>query len=197
MIEYKKVITCLIDTVQMWRKIYEEGGHDPHYTDGYLLNSCRKKILGYKQYLSAAYTEEEGLLPEEFFEETPPEVPEEYMARKKEIWVHALESYQSYLQNEDYQYLISILDSLDEDIRKTSSIDSVIRYVTNLHDSFVERNFVYLRIHETGDFVESFSVCRRKIEEMKREKEKVIQKGMETDGQMSLFGNGIFPEKSR
>lgn len=197
MIEYKKVKRYLIDTVQMWKDIYAEGGHDPHYTDGYLLNNCRKKILGYKQYLSAAYTEGEGLLPEEFFEETPPEVPEEYMARKKEIWVHALESYQSYLQNEDYQYLISILDSLDEDIRKNSFIDSVIGYVTNLHDSFTERNFIYLRIHETGDFVDTFSACRKKIEEMKQEKEKAIQKRMEADGQMSLFGNGIFPERSR
>lgn len=195
MIDYEKVKTCLVETVQMWKKIYEEGGSDPHYTDGYLLNSCRKKILGYKQYLSAAHTEE--LLPEEFFEETPPEVSENYMARKKEIWVHALEAYQSYLQNEDYQYLLSIIDTLDEDTRKNSFIDSVIGYVTNLHDSFTERNFVYLRIHEKGDFVECFSACRKKIEDMKQQEEKNMLKHMGEDGQMSLFATGILQERIR
>lgn len=193
--EYEKVKTYLIDTYQMWKKIYEEGGSDPHYTDGYLLNSCRKKILGYKQYLSAAHTEE--LLPEEFFEETPPEVPEDYMARKKEIWVQAMEAYESYLQNEDYQYLTSVLDSLDEDIRKNSSIDVVLGYVTNLHNSFKKRDFIYLRIHEKGDFIDTFSLCRKKIEEMEQQKEKKIQKQMEKDGQMSLFGTGIFQERNR
>ena len=195
MINYEKVKTCLVETVQMWKKIYEEGGSDPHYTDGYLLNSCRKKILGYKQYLSAAHTEE--LLPEEIFEETPPEVSEDYMARKKEIWVHALEAYQSYLQNEDYQYLLSIIDTLDEDTRKNSFIDSVIGYVTNLHDSFTERNFVYLRIHEKGEFVECFSACRKKIEDMKQQKEKNMLKHMGEDGQMSLFATGILQERIR
>lgn len=197
MIDYEKVKTCLVETVQMWKKIYEEGGSDPHYTDGYLLNSCRKKILGYKQYLSAVHTEKEELLPEEFFEETPPEVPEDYMARKKEIWVHALEAYQSYLQNEDYQYLISIIDSLDEDTRKNSFIDSVIGYVTNLQDSFAERNFVYLRIHEKGDFVECFSACRKKIEDMKQQKGRNMIKHMGEDGQMSLFETGILQERIR
>ena len=119
------------------------------------------------------------------------------MARKKEIWVHALEAYQSYLQNEDYQYLLSIIDTLDEDTRKNSFIDSVIGYVTNLHDSFTERNFVYLRIHEKGEFVQCFSACRKKIEDMKQQKEKNMLKHMGEDGQMSLFATGILQERIR
>ena len=85
MADYEKVKTYLKETYQMWKKIYKEGSSDPHYTDGYLLNGCRTKILGYKEYLSTTHTVEDELLPEEFFMETPPEVPEEYMARKKEL----------------------------------------------------------------------------------------------------------------
>ena len=194
--EYEEVKKYLKEAYEKWTEIYKEGSSDPYYTDGYLLNSCRNKILGYKKYLTTEHTMEEELLPEEFFLDTPPEVPEEYMARKKEIWVHALAAYDSYLQNKDYQYLISIFDSLDENIRQKSSIDSVIEYVTNLHDSFINRDFIYLRIHEKGDFVECFSLCRQTIEEMKQQKEKYLQKHVETDGQMSLFGSG-FIERNR
>lgn len=197
MMDYETVKAYLKETYQEWKKIYEEGSSAPHYTDGYLLNSCRIKILGYKESLSTVHTVEEELLPEEFFMETPPEVPEEYMARTKEIWIHALEAYQSYLENEDYQYLTAVLDSLDKDIRSNSYIDTVIGYVKDLRDSFLKRDYVYLRTHEKGDFIEIFSTCRKSIEEMKQKKENHLKKYMEPEGQLSLFGNGIIQERNR
>ena len=74
------------------------------------------------------------------------------MARTKEIWIHALEAYQSYLENEDYQYLTAVLDSLDKDIRSNSYIDTVIGYVKDLRDSFLKRDYVYLRRRFHRDF---------------------------------------------
>ena len=41
MMDYETVKAYLKETYQEWKKIYEEGSSDPHYTDGYLLNSCR------------------------------------------------------------------------------------------------------------------------------------------------------------
>lgn len=70
-------------------------------------------------------------------------------------------------------------------------------YFDDLRDSFLKRDYVYLRTHEKGDFIEIFSTCRKSIEEMKQKKENHLKKYMEPEGQLSLFGNGIIQERNR
>lgn len=88
-------------------------------------------------------------MPEEYHWLLPPEVPEDFMARTKELWYGGIRSYLRYLADEDYQYLCQVKDSLSREIIKHSSIENVIGYVQGVKYALEHKDFLTLRRHET------------------------------------------------
>lgn len=76
--------------------------------------------------------------PEEYYQDLPPEVDPDYMARANEIRTNAQASLAQYRADPDYQYLCSRIDTLaPKDIEKTS-IRSVVNYATGLEQAIME-----------------------------------------------------------
>ena len=68
----------LENSIKRWDDCYVNGGPDPFWHDGYNLNLIRRHILGCKMKIEEEYGA--GTYPEIYHRETPPVVPNEYMA---------------------------------------------------------------------------------------------------------------------
>ena len=172
---------------QKWFTIWKQGWSDPNYPDGTGLNGARGRIMREKKELEKT----DGELPEEYHWLLPPEVPEDFMARTKELWYGGIRSYLRYLADEDYQYLCQVKDSLSREIIKHSSIENVIGYVQGIKYALEHKDFLTLRRHENPErYLESFQQCRERIGEMLlREKKEALAD--EKGGQLNLFQMGM------
>ena len=123
-------------------------------------------------------------MPEEYGWPLPPEVPEDYMARTKEIWYRGLENYKKYIEDENYQYLKKVSDTLPEKWKQASSLENVLGT---------------LRRHEYPErYLESFAECRERIKEMERQERENMEKQGKPEaekksetGQLNLFQMGL------
>lgn len=182
----KTVLAELIADYERWAEIFEKGGHDPWYEDGYSLNMVRKHIISDKIQLAQ---QSEEALPEEYDYPLPPELPDSFMVRNREIWYGALKSYQSYINDEDYKYLCQIRDKLPIEANKKCSIDIVTGYKETLKNALEKKEFLTLRRHEKPErYLKSFADCRAQVENIQlTEPEK---KEMEEE-QLDLFQIGL------
>ncbi len=155
---------------ERWNELFTHGGQDPFYTDGTNLELVRNHIMFCKKSLE----QEGGDMPEEYSWPLPPEVPQDYMARTQEIWYHGIESYQRYMEDENYQYLKEISETLPEKIKEETRLKTVLEYTGTIRRALEQRDYVTLRRHEHPErYLESFAKCRRQVEEMlRREREK-------------------------
>lgn len=183
-IEITKLTSELEKDYSRWIKLFERGGSDPFNGDGYNLNLIRRQIAADKQKLETVQSE--GEKPEAYFRPLPPEVPDHFIIRSRELWFHAINTYQTYKLDENYRYLCQVYDTLSADIIKKSSIDAVIGYVTKVERALQEKDFVVLRIHEKPDtYLDSFKECRMRVEKM-------VEKDMQAEeGQLDLFQIGL------
>lgn len=171
-------------------------GRTPFWPNGVNLNLVRNHIIACKRSLE----QEGGEMPEEYGWFLPPELPPQYMARKKEIWFRGIENYQKYRTDTNYLYLKEVSGSLPAKVKRESSIENVLGYEKTLRRALEQGDYVVLRRHEHPErYLESFARCREQIEElMAQEKEKT--EGLESPltaekekdtGQMSLFQMGL------
>lgn len=171
---------------QRWFALLKQGGHDPTYTDGVNMDLVRRHIIIDKKYL------EDKEKPEEYGWPLPMEVPRSYMARAGQIWYGAIRSYQTYLEDENYQYLCQAADQLSSDIKKKSCLDNVLGYAETVRKALLRQDYVTLRLHEKPDrYLESFEGCRKRIGELLLQEQK--KEGQEKDGtgQLNLFQMGM------
>jgi hypothetical protein len=181
-----------------WQERLEKGGQDPMYADGGGMNTLRGEILYNLKELRKDSIDEDELQDLSLF--IPPEVPDAYMARARDIWYGVLKSYVAYKQDENYQYLCQIKDSLPKDIRKRSCIDNVTGYVQVAERALKEKNFVVARRHEhAGRYQDSFQECRDQIGTAMRKKESEREEPQAENTQMDLFHMGMYSnaDKSR
>lgn len=178
--ELKKLNKELEDSFNRWKHLKEYGGQDPFWEDGGNMNLVRNHIFNEKRKIKE-YCEEKGLeLPEIYYKETPPEVDNKYMARADEIRENANRALREYKLNKDYQYLLKAINRLNKRQIEQTSINNVIGYCEGL-ESFIERDdLVTMRRHEGYErYLDSFSNCRKRVEEILKEEPK--------DGQISIF----------
>lgn len=178
-----------------WKELFCQGGQDPFWPDGVNLNLVRNHIIACR----TALEQEGGTMPEEYVWSVPPEVPTDYMARGKEIWYRAIESYKKYIADENYQYLKGVSETLPEKVKKESNLESVLRYVQTVRTALEQGDYVTLRRHEHPERrLESFANCRGRIgqlmiEEQERMEEQTTseEKRLGETGQMNLFQIGL------
>ncbi len=185
----KTASAALIADYKRWTEIFENGGHDPWYEDGYNLNLERNHIISDKRQLVQQPVEG---LPEEYYYPLPPELPDSFMVLNREIWYGALKSYKSYLNDENYKYLCQIRDGLSKEAIKRSSINIVTGYKDTLETALKKKDFLTLRRHEKPEnYLESFAECRVRIEniqlteqEKKEEQLDLFQIGLGIEGKL-------------
>lgn len=176
----------IIQEMVHWTKLKEYGGSDPLWPDGCNMNLTRNHILGAKNQIREI-CERTGLpYPEQYAMETPPEVPNDYMARKEEIRFHAKTSLVFYQNDIDYRYLRKQKDNLSDQQKKDTHIDAVLGYVDGLI-SFIETDdFIGMRRHEYPNrYADSFRECAKKVKKILESK---LPETRELPlGQLSIF----------
>lgn len=180
-------VAALKEDYKRWFTIWKQGWSDPNYPDGTGLDGARSRIMRDKKELEKVG----GEMPEEYHWLLPPEFPEDFMARAKELWYGGIRSYRRYLADEDYQYLCQVKDSLSREIVKCSSIENVIGYVQEVKYALEHKDFLTLRRHEEPErYLESFQQCRVRIGGMllREKKEAPVE---EKGGQLNLFQMGM------
>lgn len=74
----------IVDSINRWKFINENGCNDPAWTDGCNMNLVRNHILYYKKKISELCSREGFIMPEEYYLPTPPEVDNNFMANLKQ-----------------------------------------------------------------------------------------------------------------
>lgn len=163
-----------------WSELWHFGGSDPFYEDGVNLNLVRNHIIYY--HIQCEEELEPSEFPAEYSMPIPPEVDNNYMARKDEILEHSRKSLQAYIADENYQYLLRIRGKLNNKQKDEIHLCNVLMYVSNLRKAIGEGNFVEMRRHEYLEiYIDSFLECRRKAEAMLGTEPKM------PIGQLSIF----------
>lgn len=74
----------IVDSINRWKFINENGCNDPTWPDGCNMNLVRNHILYYKKKITELCGQEEFSIPEEYYLPTPPEVDNNFMANLKQ-----------------------------------------------------------------------------------------------------------------
>jgi len=146
--------------------LYAFGGHDPFWSDGVNLNLVRNHISFYKKEIEQTF--EPQSYPAIYYRETPKEVPQDYMARREEIWANAKKSVELYKADKNYRFLLSRIDRLHPKDVKETCIQNVINYVKGLEQAIASDDLISMRRHENPDrYIEAFLECAEQIRSLK------------------------------
>ena len=169
-VKLKDLTKSIEDSFNRWEHLKEYGGSDPCWEDGCNMNLVRNHITNFKRQVREL-CEKDGLdLPEIYHRQTPPEVDSKYMARADEIRINAKIALEKYKSNSDYQYLIGQVFRLNKVQIERTSIGSVIGYCKGLGIFIEKDDLIGMRRHENYQgYLESFSECRKRVEEILQE----------------------------
>lgn len=163
-----------------WRTLYEQGGNDPLYSDGFNLALVRNHIINAKHQIEKELEIQD--YPKEYYDDLPPKVAQDYMAREDEIRGNANITFQKYLQDENYKKLLEQEYQLSPKQRKEVNLDAVLGYVQCLERAIEKDDLVVMRRHENSKYyAESFCNCIEKIEQLNMVKEEVEQVSFHLD----------------
>ena len=104
--DLKSYREALLERVERWKYINENGCTDPQWADGSNMNLVRNHIIYYKKHINEICSKEGIPLPEEYYIPTPPLVDNNYMANyndKKRVKRLKID-YQMKLTNKKAQY---------------------------------------------------------------------------------------------
>ena|SRR5690554_3914311 len=162
----KKLEQELIRRFARWERLKEEGGSDPFYPDGMGLELTRNHILHTKQSMKKKHERAGEPLPEVYYRETPPDMPQDYMARPDEIRENARKSLERYKQDKNYRYLREKASILDPAIADKFCVRNILNTVQGLEQAIIEDGLVYMRRHEDPEsYLQSFKFGAESIKE--------------------------------
>lgn len=169
----QKLENELKNRFEHWEYLYKYGGQDPFWEDGGNMNLVRNHIANYKRQIKRLCEEKNLELPEIYFKEKPPEMDNNYMARVDEIRGNARRALAEYKASKDYQYLVNVYNKLNKRQIKETCINNVINYCKGLENFIEIGDLVAMRRHEKWErYLESFYDCRKRVEDVIKEKEK-------------------------
>lgn len=154
----------LRDSYVRWNALKEEGGTDPFWPDGANMNLVRNHILWFRKRCEEFLSTEE--YPEEYYQDLPPEVDDNYMANEAGLRKSARESLKVYRSCEAYQYLLKNADRADPPLQKEIGLKPVLNYITGLDTAINTNDFVTMRRHrDPSGYLESIERCARNLKE--------------------------------
>jgi len=128
----------LQESFKRWQTLYKTGGSDPFWSDGFNLFLVRNHIISYKRQIEEACLD--GNYPDVYYQETPPEVDKDYMAQAESIKEKAENSLIICKNDSNYNLLLFVISKLTKEIKKQTSIDNVIGYVSSLEHAISQNN---------------------------------------------------------
>lgn len=150
-----------------WENAKIEGSSSPVWTDGQELNHIRDSIIYLKREMESL-----DYLPEIYYRETPPVMPQRYMAHPEEIRQKAKETLNICKENEDYQFIFSHGTPLDEQQKSWICLDGILNSVLRMERMIRVDNLVEMKKYDKADkYLKSFEVCRKGLEELLEELE--------------------------
>lgn len=152
----------LEELYERWDHLYEHGGSDPTWSDGSNGNLLRSHIIYCKRKI-----EEENslfLLPDCFYREIPPELPNDYMARADEIRENARKAMEIIDADENLKFVREQSKSLSEKQLKRLCIPAVIGYAESLRLAISEDDLIAMRMYENPKrYLESFESAAQNL----------------------------------
>jgi hypothetical protein len=165
----------LKDTLLRWERLRDEGGSDPFWTDGDNMNLLREQMIYLKKQILDA-----GGVPEKIEIKVPPITDKKYMARREEIIVNAKKALDRMLSDENYRYTCKNERRMSPNESQKMNIGNIIGYVQRLQEAIDIDNVVEMRLFEKPDsYMESFSSCRKKMEDILRNRTKGNERQMD------------------
>jgi hypothetical protein len=157
--DYEKQLT---DSFERWDRCYTNGTQDPLWSDGISLNLIKNHINYFKHKIED--TIQSDYYPEIYYRDTPPVLPNDYMARADEIREAAKATLGCYLTDPDYQFLCRRVDRLTPKQAKQISIVNVIGYARRLEKAIQDDDLVTMRRHQNPDnYIDAFSSCAEHV----------------------------------
>lgn len=151
----------LQDSFNRWKHLYENGGSDPFWSDGCNLGLVRNHILYYKGKIEEEHPD--GIYPDIYYKDTPPEVDKNYMAKADFIKEKAEKHLIKFKNDSNYNFLLFQVDKISEKLKKEISIDNIIGYVKHLERAISDNDLVSMR-RSSGDYpFTAFKECADKI----------------------------------
>lgn len=103
-----------------WDSLYNYGGSDPFWADGFNLNLVRNHILSAKKEIEKELgLENKSSFPEIYFKETPEVVDNEYMATPFKILDKGNQVVNALEKNPDFQYIVQNIDKVFPERKET------------------------------------------------------------------------------
>ncbi len=145
-----------------WDYLYEHGGSDPFWSDGVNANMIKNQIIYCKNKI-----ENENslfLLPDAYYRDIPPELPNNYMARPDEIRENARKAMAIIDANEDLKFVREQSKSLSEKELKRFCIPAIIGYAENIRRAIADDDLITMRRYEHPDrYLDSFRSAAEKL----------------------------------
>ena len=145
-----------------WDYLYEHGGSDPFWSDGTNLSLLKAHIIYYKNQIEKENTM--FLLPDAYYRELPPDVPQDYMARPNEIRENARKSMEIIGADENLKFIREQSKTLPEKQLKQLCIPAVIGYAENIRRAIAEDDLITMRRYENPErYLDSFRSAAEKL----------------------------------
>ena len=147
---------------ERWDHLYEHGGSDPFWSDGSNANIVKNQIIYCKRKI-----EEQNslfLLPDCFYREIPPELPNDYMARPDEIRENARKAMAIIDADENLKFVREQSKNLSEKQLKQLCIPAIIGYSENIRKAIAEDDLITMRRYERPNrYLDSFRSAAEKL----------------------------------
>lgn len=145
-----------------WDYLYEHGGSDPFWSDGVNANMVKNQIIYCKNKI-----ENENslfLLPDAYYRDIPPELPNNYMARPDEIRENARKAMAVIDADENLKFVRERSKSLSEKELKRLCIPAIIGYAENIRRAIADDDLITMRRYEHPDrYLDSFRSAAEKL----------------------------------
>lgn len=163
----------LIESFIRWEYLHKYGGSDPFYSDGCNLNLVRNHIIHHKSKIAEEHPD--GNYPDIYYQKTPLEVKNNYMAQADQIRINADQALTICRNDSNYKILLEITDKLSPENKDKTSIDNVIGYVRHLERAIAGNDLIVMRRANKDSYIKTFKQCAERVA------------GLAVDKQLSLF----------
>lgn len=160
---------------EQWKRLRENGGNDPFWTDGVNLNLVRNHIIYGRRLCEEEL--QEGDYPEEYYLPLPEKVPPNYMVKGDEIRRKASELMRNIKENPDYIGLFGKSE-------KSKKEAEIIKYISGYSQSISEDDLVAMRRFIHWDFSGMMQSIKEELRDITPVAE--IEKSL-PEGQLSIF----------
>ena len=155
--EFDKLCVDIQREWDHWHDIYTNGCSDPSWEDGCNLNLVNNHIIYGRREITRLSNEHGFDLPDVFYLSPPGAVDNKYMAKPDEIREQARRSYELYLVDENYQYMLENISKIDKKSADKLCLSNILNYVKSIKLSIKKDALVEMRRHRNPDgYLRSF-----------------------------------------